>query len=208
MLKYNRSLTIIVVIILIISAVFISYFYFFHDSQRNVPVFNEDYKFVTIEGEEHIETSDGWTFDINPRQNYTLEGIVLGHLYYKTNDRPYRPINYFSPIDIWVGIDDISEDPSKYEYEINSFHDRDITWYVQDHYDYFQSHTGLNHLIPHNEEVHKKLMNLEDKDRFRLEGQIVEPYGTRGDEYYNWPSDNDIGDYDCEVILVDSFEIL
>lgn len=201
----NKILVLVVVAIIVILAVFISYYYFVYESMEDVPEFNEDFWFEIEDGKEYVKTSDGWNFTLNKRQNYSLEGIVLDHLYYRTTDKPYRPINYFSPIDIWVGIDDVSENPDNYDYDVNYFEDREIKWYVSNDYDYFKSHTGLNHLVPHNKEVYDTMMKVDNKDWFRLEGHIIEPYGTRGDETYNWPSDNNIGDYDCEVILVDSF---
>ncbi len=74
-------------------------------------------------------------------------------------------------------------------------------------YEYFKSHTGNNHLIPHNSLAYSTIMDLETGDRFILRGKIIEPYGTKGDLWYSWPSDNKIGNYDCEVILVDTIVV-
>jgi hypothetical protein len=170
--------------------------------------FGTDYWFVMEEdGTETLKTADGWTFDLNIVQDYTLEGIVLGVKYYHINDSPYSPINTFSPMDILVGVDDVADNVGKYDYSITRWEDREVEWFMYyddvSDYEYFKTHTGNNHLIPHTDLVYSKMFEMEEGDKFVLGGYIVEPSGTRGDEWYTWPSDNQIGNYDCEVILVD-----
>jgi hypothetical protein len=177
-------------------------------SKEDIGVPGVDYWYEENEGGiEVLKTQDGWTFDLNIRQEYPLEGIVLGYKYYYKNSVPDSPINTFSPIDIWVGVEDVCDNVNNYDYDITYFRNREIRWYVYNDYDYFKTHTGLNHIIPHNSEVYSQLLELKKGDKFSLSGYIVEPYGTRGDYWYSWPSDNQIGNYDCEVILVDSITV-
>jgi len=211
--RSGKKIVIILVIfftVLLISLAYLVYIYRPLDDHDvgDIGVFGVDYWFEeNEEGEEIIKTLDGWTFEVNIRQEYNLEGVILSYKYYYKNSFPERPINTFSPIDIWVGVGDVCENVNKYDYEITYFRDREIRWYIYNDYEYFRTHTGLNHLIPYNSEVYSKMLNLEDKDKFSLNGYIVEPYGTNGDLWYNWPSDNQIGNYDCEVILVNELYV-
>lgn len=168
---------------------------------------NEDFWF---EGDKLI-TSDGWTFTITEVKDYTLDGIVLGLKTYEKNNLPYRPINTFSPIDILIGIDDVKNNPDKYPFTITSFRDRYAYWMfngdLTTDYNYFKTHTGNNHIIPHNEEVLHELSNLSENDHVIIEGSLVNLYGTKGDQYYRWDTDTGIGNFKCEVILVDSITI-
>lgn len=66
---------------------------------------------------------------------------------------------------------------------------------------------GNNHIIPHNEQVLYQLQNVSINDNVLIEGNLVNLYGTRGDENYHWTTDTQIGNYDCEVILVDEMTI-
>jgi hypothetical protein len=198
-----------ILIVTIVLLASIAYFVFIYDE---VGDFGTDYWFETTgDGKEVLVTADGWNFDLNIRQNYSLEGIVLGEKYYYKHDSPYSPVNTFSPIDIFVGIDDVANNSGNYDYHVTSWGDRKVNWYLyyDDYadYEYFRSHTGNNHLIPHSRSVFDKLLELETGDRFMLSGYIVEPYGTRDNHWVTWPSDNQIGNYDCEVILVETLLI-
>lgn len=199
--------TIIVVTIMVVACVAVSVFLL--DDRGK---FGTDYWFEELpDGGEVLKTSDGWTFQLNVRQEYTLQGVILGTKYYYKHDSPYSPINTFSPIDIFVGVDNVAQNMSSYDYEITSWENRELTWYIYydnyDHYEYFRTHTGNNHLIPHNEEVFHKFLDLEKGDKFSLSGFIVEPDGSRASTWVTWPSDNQIGNYACEVILVDTLVI-
>jgi hypothetical protein len=170
---------------------------------------NEDFWF---EGN-YLNTSQGWSFVLTKRMEYTLEGRILAMKTYDKNDFPYDPCNIFSPIDLVIGIGDIQTNPEKYQYSITSFSQRTVSWYlayndVNDYY-YFQSHTGNNHIIPHTQEVLNKLTyNISTADVVILEGSLVDVYGTRGSEYWRWTTDTAIGNYDCEILLVDNIEIV
>jgi len=169
---------------------------------------NEDFWF---EGN-ILNTSDGWTFTITKVSDYTLDGIVLALKTYNKNNWPYSPANIFSPIDLVIGTEDIKDNVDNYQYSITSFKDRIVSWYLHydsiDEYNYFKSHTGNNHIIPHNEEVLNALTyNISVKDCVFIEGSLVNLYGTRGTEWWEWKTDTHIGDYDCEIILVDKITI-
>ena len=169
--------------------------------------FNEDFWFE----EDKIITNDGWTFTMDKVLDYTLDGIILGMNNYCKYDSPYDPCNIFSPIDLCIGVDDIKENPKKYDYSITSFNNRKVCWYLKydniAEYNYFKSHTGNNHLIPHNEEVLKMFQNISVNDCVLIEGALVNLYGTRGEQTYVWTTDTHIGNYPCEVILVDELII-
>lgn len=208
-----KDKTIISIAIIFVVIIAGTLFYLTRDNAPEVSVtnavINENYWFEAQEdGSELLFTSDGWTFELNARQEYTLTGVILGTKIYGIDYQPYRPINYFSPMDILVGVDGVSDNFENYDYEITSWADRVVTWYVYNDYQYFLTHTGNNHLIPHTVDAYNRIMELETGDRFSLSGYIVEPYGTRGSDWYEWPSDNRIGNWDCEVILVDEITIL
>jgi hypothetical protein len=66
---------------------------------------------------------------------------------------------------------------------------------------------GYNHIIPHNEYVLYELENISINDCVIVKGSLVNLYGIRGNEKYNWNTDTTIGNFACEVILVDELVI-
>lgn len=163
---------------------------------------NEDFWFE----EKYLNTSDGWTFTMNKVKDYTLNGIVLGLKLYNKNEFPYRPINIFSPIDLVIGVDDVKLNPEKYPYTISYFYRGYLVKFQSKNAaesEYMKTHMGNNHIIPHNETVLSKLQNISINDNVIIEGSLVSLYGTRGDQNYQWNTDTKIGNYDCEIILVD-----
>ena len=168
---------------------------------------NEDFWF---EGN-NLYTSEGWNFTMTKIQDYTLEGLVIGLETYHKTDSPYDPCNIFSPIDLAIGTGEIMTNPDKFDYSITSFNNRCFTWYMKyddvSDYNYFKSHTGNNHIIPHNQETLDVLRNVSINDHIILDGSLINLRGTRGDQSWNWNSDNNIGNYACEIILVDSITI-
>jgi len=169
---------------------------------------NKDFWFE----EDKIITDEGWTFTMDKVKDYTLNGIVLALNTYSRHDTPYDPCNIFSPIDLCIGIDDVKDNINKYDYSITSFHNRKVCWYLYyddiAEYQYFKSHTGNNHIIPHNGDVLKMLQNISVKDIVLIRGSLVNLYGSRGGETFTWTTDTCIGNYRCEVILVDELTIL
>jgi hypothetical protein len=117
----------------------------------------------------------------------------------------------FSPIDLYIGIDGLKENIDDYPYEVTRFYDR--VGYTEFNggsadWTYFRTHSSNFHIIPHNEEVFNELENISVHDWVILEGSLVNLYGTRGDQYYYWNTDTTIGNYDCEVMLVDSITVV
>lgn len=168
---------------------------------------NEDFWF---DGN-YLNTSQGWSFRLTKVKDYRLEGIILATKTYDKNDIPFDPCNIFSPIDLLIGTGDIQTNPNIYDYSIQSFQNRVVSWYL--HYDdvndyyYFQSHTGNNHIIPHSKTVLDSLAhNSSTGALVILEGSLVNLYGTKGDQYLTWTTDTQIGNYNCEIILVDTIE--
>ena len=199
-------------VVFVISVMFIGLFIYFSVSQGydfsgiNCQI-NEDFWFE----EEKIITDDSWTFTMEWVQDYTLDGVVLALKTYDRYDSPYSPCNIFSPIDLVIGIDDVKQNLDDYEYSITSFENRKVTWYLRyeniaDYY-YFKSHTGNNHIIPHNEEVLCMLKNISVKDFVLIKGSLVNLYGSKGEVTFVQTTDTHIGNYACEVILVDELII-
>ena len=202
----------IYVISLVISIIIVGVFaYFLLSNQTGFgginTTINEDFWF---EGD-NLYTSEGWTFTMTKIKDYTLEGLVIGLKTYYKSDAPYDPCNIFSPIDLAIGTEEIMTNPDKFDYSITSFNNRCFTWYlsyddVSDYY-YFRSHTGNNHIIPHNQDTLDMLGNVSVNDHVIIEGSLVNLYGTRGGQSWIWNSDTSFGNYACEIILVDSIAI-
>ena len=169
---------------------------------------NEDFWF---EGDT-LYTSEGWTFTMAKLQDYTLEGLILGFKIYDKSHVPYDPCNIFSPIDLAIGTGEILTNPDKFDYSITSFNNRCFYWYLNyddvSDYNYFKSHTGNNHIIPHNQDTLDMLGNVSVNDHVIIEGSLVNLYGTKGSQTWTWNSDTSIGNYACEIILVDSIAIV
>lgn len=170
---------------------------------------NEDFWF---DGN-YLNSSEGWSFELTKVKDYTLEGRILALKTYDKNDIPYNPCNIFSPIDLVIGIDDVQINPDKYDYSITSFDHRTVSWYLNNDdssdYLYFKSHTGNNHIIPHTKEVLDALANnISTGNIVILQGSLINLYGTKDNQYWRWTTDTNIGNYDCEIILVDEIEIL
>jgi hypothetical protein len=158
----------------------------------------------------YLNTSDGWSFTMNKVKDYTLNGIVLGLKTYTKNDYPYRPINIFSPIDLVIGIDDVAEHPEKYPFSIRYEYRGywcTINGLTIVESEYMKTHMGNNHIIPHNQLVLNQLKNISINDYVVIEGSLVNLYGSRGGEQYYWTTDTQIGNYNCEIILVDNLII-
>ena len=160
----------------------------------------------------YLNTSEGWSFELTKVAEYRLEGRILALKTYSKNDFPHDPCNIFSPIDLFIGIDNVQTNTEIYDYSITSFQHRKVTWYlynddVNDYY-YFKSHTGNNHIIPHTKEVLDILAhNISTGDVVILQGSLVNLYGINKNQYWKWTTDTDIGNYDCEIILVDEIDV-
>ena len=61
------------------------------------------------------------------------------------------------------------------------------------------------HMLPASEEVYKALLRADAGQRIRLKGFLVNVLGSDGGK---WPTSMNREDGDCEIVLVDSFEVL
>ena len=160
-----------------------------------------------------LYTDDGWIFEITKVKDYTLDGIVLDLKTYSRVDYPFRPINIFSPIDLLIGVGDIKDNPEKYPIQTTSYSDRAVYWTWQGDnwgdYEYLKSHSGNNHIIPQSPEVLNILKNnITINHHVIIDGCLVNLYGENGNQYYTWNTDTQIGNYNCEIILVETITIL
>jgi hypothetical protein len=181
----------------------------YHDDFSGVDCeINEDFWFEGM----YLNTSTGWSFELTKVKDYSLQGKILALKTYGKNDFPSDPCNVFSPVDFFMGVDDVQTDTSTYEYSITSFDDRRVGWYLYNdemgQYLYFKSHTGNNHIIPHTQEVLDVLLhNVSAGMCIVLNGSLVNLYGSNGNQYWRWTTDTEIGNYDCEIILVDEISV-
>ena len=161
----------------------------------------------------NLYTDDGWVFEITKVKDYSLDGIVLGLKTYSRLDYPFRPINIFSPIDLLIGVGDVVDNPQKYNIHFTSYSDRVVFWSWQGtnwgDYEYLKSHSGNNHLIPQSTEILNILKNnITLNSHILIEGCLVNMYGVNGNQYYNWNTDTQIGNHNCEIILVENITII
>lgn len=165
--------------------------------------FGKDYWFE----DDKLYTYDGWSFTINKIQDYTLEGIVLDFRVYEKNEFIYSPVNIFSPIDIFVGTEDIVDNPSNYPFTTTSYADRVILYSVNggsNNRNYFVDHVDNNHIILHNEEALTSLKKISVHYNIKIQGSLVNLRGEKDNQLSKWESDTEYGNQDCQVILVDS----
>ncbi len=201
--RVAKSVIGVVVVLVVIAAGW----YLFHSISDETLVsctFGQDFWFE----ENQLITRYGWNFTVTPVEDSTVEGIVLAVKQYGVNEYPYKVVNLFSPVDVFIGIDDVQENPTNYPYLVNDFTNR--VCYVKytggsiQDMAYFQSHTGTVHIIPHTSEVANNLSEIDVKDIIRLEGMFVDLYGKKGDDNYVWETDNMIGNFESEIFLVDT----
>ena len=158
----------------------------------------------------NIETSDGWTFEYQKVKDCEFEAVVLNYYVYNKDGLYYYPSEIFSPLDIFFGHDDIVKNPNNYKYSIlNNFY-RGVQWTCHsDNYPYFKSHTTNTHLIAHNKNVLSNMKNIEIGNVVSVTGSYVNLNGRHPSDSrtYTWTTDDQIGNYHCEIILIESFQI-
>ena len=167
---------------------------------NNVGEINVDYWF---EGDT-IRTSDGWTFTITKPMDFSIDGRILDMRVWDKDD---DEINIFSPCDLFIGIDDVKDNPDNYPFVTTGYSNRCIytvftgggTEYV-----YFRPHVDNNHIIPHSKKVLNTLKTLDVGDLVIIEGSIANVHGQKGRTKINWVGDTSFETFGCQVILVDS----
>lgn len=169
----------------------------------NVGQFGEDYWFSG----NTLFTSDGWSFEITNVKDYTLDGIILGLKVYDKKDILDDPSTTFSPIDLLIGVEDVKDNIGEYTFSITAYSNR-VAYYQfegsSENFVYFNKHVGNNHIIPHNKEVFDALENIDAMDKVILQGSLVNLQGIKDSRTYSWSTDTKIGNFACEIILVDS----
>jgi hypothetical protein len=156
-----------------------------------------------------IITNSGWTFNLTKVENCSYKGKILDYYVYNKDCPIYQPSELFSPVDIFLGFDDIIVHPEKYPYKVESYFYRGV--YVRctgssDAEDYFLTHVTNTHLIPYTQEISNKLKTINIGDIVTINGTYVDVYGRHGnnDNTYSWSTDTNIGDSNSEIILIDS----
>ncbi len=180
--KIVKKIAVILIKIIIISFVIVVYLYLTKgpDFEGISCKIYEDW-FV----EDKLITSYGWTFTMTKLMDYNLDGRVLAYKIYHKNDAPYRPINTFSPINLYIGINNVKNNPENYPITIKSIKDRyvwaDFNGDGPSDFEYFKLNVGNNYIIPHNQEVLNELNNICEFDCVLLDGSLIDLYGTKGD---------------------------
>jgi len=169
---------------------------------------NEDYWF---EGDT-IKTKTGWTFTVSEEMDCNYQAKILEYYVYNKDAVKYEPSEIISPLDIFFGFDDIINNPEKYPYKIETHFYRGVyvTCYGSStDQAYFMNHVTNTHLIPHSKEVQDQLTKIKTGEIVTLSGNYVNLHGTHQNDntQYTWSTDTVIGNYDCEIILIDSFTI-
>ena len=172
----------------------------------DVSEFGKDYWFKG----DTIYTDDGWENKINKVKKFSYNAVILDMHVYSKDNTYHHATEKFSPIDIFFGLDDIYDNLKDYPYIIVRRYYRMV--YVKSTGDtetnsYFMSHVTNTHLIPHNKQVFNTFSEIEVGDKVSISGYYVNVYGTRntdkGTATFSWETDTEIGNHDCEVVLVD-----
>ena len=174
---------------------------------NDISEINEDYWF---EGDT-IKTNDGWTFSINKVQDFNYNAKVLGYQYYNKGASVYQPSEIISPIDLFLGFDDIINSPQSYNYRIVSYFYRGVYYQFtgDSGSNYFASHTTNTHIIPHSNSVLNTLKTVGLDDVVSMSGYYVNVYATNSNGASgSWTTDTEIGNSHCEVILLDSISVI
>lgn len=172
---------------------------------NNVGEINVDYWF---EGEK-IKTSTGWTFTIINVQDISYQARILDYYVYNKDGTYYNPTESFSQVDILFGYEDIVSNPDSYPYRIISHFYRGVFFQTtgsQTSRDYFSTHYSNTHLIPHNQDVLNQLKQIDVGDVLSITGSYVNVYGEHNsyNQKYTWTTDTEIGNVNCEIILIDT----
>lgn len=186
--------------------------------ENNIKPLKSSYSFSSI-GEfgtdywfsgDSIKTNNGWTFEYKKVKDCSFDAIVLNYYVYNKDGLYYYPSEIFSPVDIFFGHDDVVDNFDNYKYSIlNNFY-RGVQWMCHsDNYPYFEAHTTNTHLIAHSKNVLSNMQNIQIGDVVSLTGSYVNLFGRHSSDSttYTWTTDDEIGNYDCEIILVESFVV-
>ena len=176
-----------------------------HDFSE-VGAINDDYWFQG----NNIYTKTGWKFTYATVKDCGFKARVLDYYVYNEDNTVYEAVEIISPLDIFFGYDDLVDNIENYPYKIVSHFYRGIYYEYPVDNDYFRLHQSNTHIIPHNQGVYDKLLQINVGDVVILTGSYVNVYGSNSEEnyIYTWLTDDNIGDSDCEIVLVDSIEFV
>jgi len=170
---------------------------------QDVGEFNQDY---WLQGNS-ITTSDGWAFTISKVKQFSYTARVLGYQIYNKDDLIYNPTEIFSQMDLFLGFEDIVDNPDSYPYKVVGYFYRGV-WYQCDASSYyFSTHSSNTHIIPHTQSILNTLKSISLGDVVTMSGYYVNVYGSSGGNSYSWTTDTEIGNTHCEIILLDSISI-
>jgi hypothetical protein len=173
---------------------------------REIAEINQDYWFQG----DTIRTKKGWTFSLNKVKNFSYHAKVLGYKYYNKDDLIYQPSEIISPMDIFLGFDDIITNPQNYPHHVVSYCYRGVYYQYtgSSGYTYFTTHQTNTHVIPHSASVLNTLKTISLGDVVSMSGFYVNVHATHEDGASgSWTTDTEIGNTHCEVILLDNIII-
>ena len=142
-------------------------------------------------------------FTITPVAEYKISGMVVGKETYSSGWD-----GEISPVDLAIVWGKLAEP----EYDRYISYSQRNRWYFYNYksgspFDnsYIISHSGNHHIIPANENVHRAIKTIKEKERVVLEGFLVNIKGSYKGETVTWNtslSRTDTGNGSCELFYV------
>jgi hypothetical protein len=147
-------------------------------------------------------------FTITPVAEYKISGRVVGKENYSSNWE-----GEISPVDLTIVWGKLAEP----EYDRYISYSQRNRWYFYNYksgspFDnsYIISHSGNHHIIPANENVHRAIKTIKEKERVVLEGFLVNIRGTYKGQTVTWNtslSRTDTVNGSCELFYVSKVRI-
>jgi len=167
--------------------------------------FNSDFWF---EGE-NIKTNEGWTFRYEKVLDVSFEAVVLDYYVYNKDSIIYQPSEIISPVDIFFGHDDLVDNSGNYDYQVVQNFYRGVFFQTSGDgpsQSYFKNHVTNTHIIPHSDSILTILKTIQIGDVVTVSGSYVNVYGSHSSDAatYTWETDTQVGNWNCEIILIDS----
>jgi hypothetical protein len=147
-------------------------------------------------------------FTITPVAEYKISGVVVSKETYSSDWD-----GKISPIDLAIVWGKVAEP----EYDGSISYSQRNRWYFyklkqRSPFDnsYVISHSGNHHIIPSNENVHRAIKTIKEKERVVLEGFLVNIKGNYKGQTVRWNtslSRTDTGNGSCELFYVSKIRI-
>ena len=154
------------------------------------------------------ETENG-EFTIYPVAKYMLSGIVKSKKVYTDKFKQISPVDL---VIVWGKVaepeydgDIIYTQRSRWYYYHSELSTEDMPFSMS----YVKKHSSNNHIIPANENILFGIENIEEEERIRLVGYLVNVDITYKGKKYTWNSSlkrSDSGSGSCEVFYVTRIE--